>query len=76
MSDHATFDEFYAAYLAAQAAHLAKRQACDFLVGELDAAPCRFNQPQDAAPCRGLAAARRADEDHELAVTDLQVDIA
>ena len=52
---------------------LARRQLGDVAPVELDAAAADLGQPGDHAQQRRLAAARRADEDDELALLDRQV---
>jgi hypothetical protein len=47
----------------------------DDLVADAQRALGDLLEPGDHPQARGLAAARRADEDHELAVTDLEVEV-
>jgi hypothetical protein len=54
---------------------VAGREVVDDLVADLDLALGDVLQPHDHPQDRRLPAARRADEDHELAVVDLQVDV-
>ncbi len=57
-------------------AALGRRNVVDDTPADLQGAAGDVFQPRDRAQQRALAAARGADEDHELAVADFQVDVA
>ena len=56
-------------------AAVGRRHVVDQLAVDADLAAGRPVEPGDLPQQRGLAAAGRADEDHELAVDDLEVDV-
>ena len=60
----------------AQVAHLASRQTCDVHPVDLQVPRCQRNETVDRTDQRRLARSGQPDDNHELAVADLQVDVS